>query len=130
MKVLLVDDESIWRNINSTLLARISKNITTLIAESGEDAVELLKLNPDIDLVITDMDMTPGGMSGIDVLHHLKREYSHIPCILCSGSVYDLRIKDRIFRPDAVHMGYLSAFSKNEQGLLADEIRMRFKGRL
>ncbi len=82
--VLIVDDESNLRKVLSTLLARDGH--TTIQAASGEEAVAAMKQRAP-DIVITDMRMP--GMSGLDVLEHVKRTYPGLPVIVITahGSV-------------------------------------------
>lgn len=80
MNVLLVDDES---EFLETLVKRLRKR--KLIANgvaSGEDALEELKKNP-VDIVILDVKMP--GMSGLETLRRVKKEYPLTEVIMLTG---------------------------------------------
>ncbi len=66
-KVLVIDDELIMRNFLVEALKR--KGLDAFAAESGQKALQIIKEHS-FDLVITDMKMP--GMSGLEVLKHIK----------------------------------------------------------
>ncbi len=68
-KVLVVDDE---RNILSSLKRLlITEDYDVLLADSGEKALQILKDNPDIALIISDQRMP--GMSGAEFLELARK---------------------------------------------------------
>ena len=70
--VLVVDDSRVSRNAVSSLLRR--HNFVTYQAATGEEGLETLNANPDIKLVITDENMP--GISGIEMVAEIRRNYS------------------------------------------------------
>lgn len=60
----------------------------TLEAENGEQALNMLDASPDIGLFISDL-MLPGGLSGAEVIGHVRSHYPQLPVLLISGQ--DLR---------------------------------------
>jgi two-component system, cell cycle response regulator DivK len=68
--ILVIDDESLFRDLLSQVLGGSSHAVTT--AEDGTQGIEAAKQTSP-DLVITDMSM-PGGVSGWDVIRALKNE--------------------------------------------------------
>jgi two-component system response regulator AtoC len=82
--VLIVDDELNLRKVLSTLLTRDGHD--TIAVASGEDAIVSINKQP-VDIVITDMRMP--GISGLDLLEHVKRTYPGLPVIVITahGSV-------------------------------------------
>lgn len=69
-RVLITDDEQRDRNIIKILLERqYPGQFEFLVAENGREAVDLLAAGG-IDLLFLDINMP--GLSGLDVLHHLK----------------------------------------------------------
>ncbi|MFH2012407.1 MAG: response regulator [Pseudomonadota bacterium] len=80
LKVLLVDDEE---EFVITLSERLSlRDIETEVAYNGENALaKINQLKPDI--VILDVMMP--GLSGLDVLKHIKEILPNIPVILLTG---------------------------------------------
>jgi CheY-like chemotaxis protein len=78
-KILLVDDDI--RNIfaiNSVLEAR---QMTVLHAENGKIGIEILKKNPDIDLILMDTMMPEmDGLSATQAIRKIE-QFSHLPII-------------------------------------------------
>ncbi len=79
IKVLMVDDEERFRTTTSKILAR--KGFETLLAASGEEALEKMDRNPDV--VILDVKM--GGMDGHATLKHIKERHPETPVIMLTG---------------------------------------------
>jgi diguanylate cyclase (GGDEF)-like protein len=71
-KVMVVDDSALSRSVVVKLL-RIHR-YQILEAESGKDALALLKEHPDTSLVITDYRMP--GMDGFELTTHIRRSHS------------------------------------------------------
>ena len=70
--LLVVDDSKISREMLSQAL--INHNFKVLTANSGEDALEVIKSNPDIKLVVSDYVMPK--MNGVELTECLRREHS------------------------------------------------------
>ena len=85
-KALLVDDSKSARIIISRLLQKHGLEVVT--AESGEEALELLKENVP-DLIF--MDYMMPGMSGIETMHkvHAQASTAHVPVVICTGNEGD-----------------------------------------
>jgi CheY-like chemotaxis protein len=79
IKVLMVDDEEQFRATTKKILER--KGFETILAESGEVAIEKLKENPDV--VILDIKMP--GMDGHQALREIKKDKPDIPVIMLTG---------------------------------------------
>ena len=69
MKTLIIDDNQDIRTAISMILKENGGH-EILMAEDGEMAIQILKENGDINLVITDMDMPK--MDGLAVLREMK----------------------------------------------------------
>lgn len=68
MKILIIDDEV---EILDSFKLFLRKNINrTLFAQSGYEAIELIKANNSIGLIISDFTMSNG--SGLDVLSYIE----------------------------------------------------------
>lgn len=80
-RVLLVDDEAPFVEILSKRLSR--KNISILSAPDGEAALETLKHNHDIDIVILDIKMPIKG--GIETLQEIRSLYPQVEVIILTG---------------------------------------------
>ncbi|MBF0119352.1 MAG: response regulator [Desulfobacterales bacterium] len=79
--LLLVDDEVPFVE---TMSKRLNKrNMSILTAFSGQEALDLLKKNNNVDVVILDVKMP--GMDGIDVLKEIKKDYPLIQVIMLTG---------------------------------------------
>jgi response regulator RpfG family c-di-GMP phosphodiesterase len=74
-KILIVDDEA--ANLNFLRL-EFKKDYKVLTAESGEEALEILRKeeNKDIALILADLVM-PGGMSGTELLKQSIETHPH-----------------------------------------------------
>ncbi|WP_319759692.1 response regulator [Maridesulfovibrio sp.] len=79
IKVLMVDDEERFRNTTAKILSR--KGFETILAESGEEALEKMGENPDV--VILDVKM--GGMDGHQTLERIKAIVPDVPIIMLTG---------------------------------------------
>jgi PAS domain S-box-containing protein len=80
-KVLIVDDQPEVLEVTSELFRTLGFEV--LAANSGEDAVEMLRRTPDIRLLLSDVVMP--GMSGIQLGHKAQEIVPHIKVILASG---------------------------------------------
>ncbi|RLA70938.1 MAG: response regulator [Epsilonproteobacteria bacterium] len=84
LKVLIVDDDFINRKLLSTLLKK-NPSVTDMIeAENGSDALDKLKKDQDIDLILLDIMMPV--VDGIEFLKIFRSNManSHIPVIVLS----------------------------------------------
>ncbi|HXS36801.1 MAG TPA: HAMP domain-containing protein [Flavipsychrobacter sp.] len=78
-KVLVVDDDV--RNLFALTTAFEKYNINTITAESGQDAINILNENNDIDMVL--MDIMMPEMDGYETTQKIRREHknSNLPII-------------------------------------------------
>jgi len=91
--ILLVDDESIVRNLGKTILTR--KGYTILVAENGEEALTLFQEKKDtIDLII--LDITMPKMSGLEVLQRIQTMAPGFPVLMSSGYVEQGQIEQML----------------------------------
>jgi CheY-like chemotaxis protein/two-component sensor histidine kinase len=80
-RILVVDDNLTNRNIMASQL-KLWKFLP-LIAESGEQALDMLSTNGKVDLVISDMNMP--GMDGIALAQKVREVYPDMRIILLSS---------------------------------------------
>jgi DNA-binding response OmpR family regulator len=79
--VLLVDDEAPFVD---TMTKRLTKRkLTVFKSYSGEEALETLKENSQIDLIILDVKMP--GMDGIETLKEIRKEFPLVEVIMLTG---------------------------------------------
>ena len=83
--VLVVDDEEPVADLAKLIIEMKGHNVT--VANSGEEAIAILRENKQIDIVITDLNMTP--LTGFDVSMEARRiseaEGRNIYVVLSSG---------------------------------------------
>ncbi|MCK5295434.1 MAG: response regulator [Alphaproteobacteria bacterium] len=94
--ILFVEDEDAVRAFATRALC--NKGYSILEATCGEEAIEIVKENPNIDVLITDMIMP--GMDGATLAGLVCAEYSDIKVILISGYSEDVARKDLADSPD------------------------------
>lgn len=79
--LLYVDDEKA-----NTLLFKINfrENFELILAESGPEALNILEINPDISIVISDLRMP--GMSGLEFVLKAHSRFPSLQYYILSGS--------------------------------------------
>jgi len=84
LKVLIVDDDFINRKLLHTLLKKHPDVVEMTEAENGSDALDKLKQDPSINLVLLDIMMPI--VDGIEFLKIFRSDManSHIPVIVLS----------------------------------------------
>ena len=78
-RVLVVDDDD---TIRDTLYELLSEQYICQTAETAEKAVARLEADP-YDVVLTDISMP--GLSGLELLGHIRQKFSDTPVIIISG---------------------------------------------
>lgn len=102
MHILVVDDEKLIRDVIKEYL--VNEGYTVLEASNGKDAIEISKLNKNIDLII--MDIMMPKMDGFSAVKEIKT-FSNVPIIMLSArgeeydklSGFDLGIDDYVTKP-------------------------------
>ncbi len=79
IKVLMVDDEKRFRDTTRKILMK--KGFDTILAESGEQALEKIEQEPDV--VILDIKMP--GIDGHEALAEIKKRKPDLPVIMLTG---------------------------------------------
>jgi DNA-binding NtrC family response regulator len=78
-RILVVDDDD---TIRDTLYELLSEEYICQTAETAEKA--LARLETDVyDVVLTDISMP--GLSGVELLGHIRQKFSETPVIIISG---------------------------------------------
>ena len=89
MKILVVDDE---RDIQTLFEQRFRKEIREKLLEfvfafSGEEALTYLQQNEhEVVIILSDINMP--GMSGLELLRHIKQKYSNPPPVVMMITAY------------------------------------------
>ncbi len=82
MRVLVIDDEAMIRDLATKILTRAG--IEVLTAASGQAGIDTLGRHlQDINVII--LDVTMPGLSGMDTLRGLRQLSPSVPCVLSSG---------------------------------------------
>jgi putative two-component system response regulator len=105
LKVLIVDDDFINRKLLQTLLKKHPDVVDTIEAENGSDALDKLKQDSDINLILLDIMMPV--IDGIEFLEIFRSDIanSHIPVIVLStddsrkSEIFDNGANDFIRKP-------------------------------
>src|SRR3989441_12793040 len=111
MRILIVDDEEVLREVLDAVLRR--EGFEVVMASSGEQALAVLDGDDNIDLVILDV-MLP-GISGIDTLRAMRIANPYLPVIVITAySSIDGAIE--AMKQGAFH--YIPKPFKNEEVIL------------
>jgi putative two-component system response regulator len=105
LKVLVVDDDMINRMLLKTLLKKHAKVTDIIEAENGSDALNKMKQDPSINLILLDIMMPI--VDGIEFLKIFRADMAnaHVPVIVLSTDdtrkteVYDNGANDFIRKP-------------------------------
>ncbi len=85
-KVLVLEDEA---NIRSFVVINLKRaGYVTVEAETGEDALQQLKLNPDVKVALLDI-MLP-GMDGFEVCRRIRASNSQIGIIMLTARTQEM----------------------------------------
>ena len=85
-KLLLVDDEAMFREALSMRLQSLMEDIEVTAVSSCEKAFALLETDAGFDLVLMDLTLGPSGLSGADGIKKLRIDYPDIPVVALSGT--------------------------------------------
>jgi signal transduction histidine kinase/ActR/RegA family two-component response regulator len=80
--ILMVEDNNEVRLATMEVLQALGYNVVA--AKDGKAALDIIRSNRTIDLVLTDLVM-PGGMSGIDLAREVRELGAELPVLLMSG---------------------------------------------
>ena len=79
-KILICDDEE---GVRESLKLVLSDQYDLILADGGQECLQILKNSKDIGLVLLDIKMPVVG--GFDVLDQIKKDYPQLPVIMISG---------------------------------------------
>lgn len=80
--ILVVEDDSGVRDVATQML--LESGFKVIAANDGNSGLEHFDLNPNIDLVFSDI-MMPGGMTGIDMAKLILKRKPETPILLATG---------------------------------------------
>lgn len=83
MKILLVDDHTLFRDALVQYLNRADPDAEIFLAKDFYEGQEQIKKHQPLDLVLLDLKMP--GMNGLEGLKVLKTQYKDLPIALMSG---------------------------------------------
>ncbi|RXJ90265.1 two-component system response regulator [Arcobacter sp. CECT 8983] len=103
LKLLFVEDEDDLIEIISDTLDKLDTNYLT--AKNGEEALKIIEENPDLSMVITDINMPV--MNGLEMIEELKKRDINLPIIVMSAhteieyinKAKDLGVNDYLLKP-------------------------------
>ncbi len=80
-RVLIVDDEPGLRETLTLILKRDGHDVDSVT--SGEEALSFLQIHDDVQVVLSDIRM--GGMTGLELLSHVRKDYHDVFFILMTA---------------------------------------------
>jgi len=81
LRILVVDDDALIAMSTADMLTDLGHQV--LEATSGEDGLEILRREKDIDLVLTDFSMPK--MNGLQLARAVRNEFPNVPVLMASG---------------------------------------------
>ena len=84
MKILIVDDHALFRGGLCHVLQDLDEQVDVLEASNCDCAMQHVEANPDLDLVLLDLNMP--GEDGFKGLHSFSTLYPTIPVVIVSAS--------------------------------------------
>ena len=105
--VLVVENEAIIRR--ELVCQLIEAGISVLEASNAAEAISMLDARPDIDVLVTDIQM-PGSMDGLRLAHHVHDRWPPLKIVVLSGRrdtqiaelPQDSLFIEKPYRPEAV----------------------------
>src|SRR3954470_18870592 len=107
MKILLVDDHALIRDALRAVLVELQKSSLILEASDCESALRLLENNPDVQMVVLDLNLPDRG--GFEVLGELREQSPGIGVVVLSGD------HDRASVQRALDLGAVGFIPKSSQ---------------
>jgi DNA-binding NtrC family response regulator len=91
MKILLVEDDEVWRRIVAGALQEAGFQVRTVSGAS--EAILQQDLNG-LALIVLDLDL--GGENGLMLMKHLKRHHPEVPILIYTGMEPDKAAVERM----------------------------------
>lgn len=84
LRILLADDHEMVRMALKVVLAPLADEVVFDEAASAEKALSIAAQQPDLDLILIDLEMP--GIGGIEGVRALRDAYPALPLVACSAS--------------------------------------------
>jgi DNA-binding NarL/FixJ family response regulator len=121
MKILLVDDHALIRDALRGIVKELAPDAAVLEAADSRQAMHLVKANPDLHLVLLDLNLP--DRDGFSVLVDLRSHYATISCVVLSAS------QDRDSIVKAMDLGVLGFIPKSSpREVMVNALRLIFSG--
>src|SRR6516165_2502209 len=121
MKILLVDDHALIRDALRGVVKELAPDAEVLEAADSRQAMHLVKANPDLHLVLLDLNLP--DRDGFAVLADLRSHYATISCVVLSAS------QDRGSIVKAMDLGVLGFIPKSSpREVMVNALRLIFSG--
>ena len=108
MKLLIADDHTLFRDALVQYIERSNPTSSVVLARDFHEALDLLKQDPDQDLVVLDLRMT--GMNGMQGFQILKEHFPAMRVALMSGVAEEEDVRQ------ALEIGAVGYFPKTMSG--------------
>jgi len=108
--ILVIDDSKSTRLLIIAMLEHLNLNI--LEANGVDDALKIIKENPDIKLLLTDYSMN--GRNGIDLTNEIRKQYSNKELSIIGHSAYGNAILSADFIKNGANDFINKPFQKQE----------------
>jgi DNA-binding NarL/FixJ family response regulator len=121
MKILLLDDHVLIRDALRGVLRELAPDGTVLEAIDCRQAMRLIEANPDINLILLDLNLPDGD--GFAVLADLRRQFATISVVVLSA----LHDRDSVLRAlDSGALGFIPKSSSRD--VMVNALRLVFSG--
>ena len=121
MKILLVDDHALIRDALRGIVKELAPDAVVLEAADSRQAMHLVKANPDLHLVLLDLNLP--DRDGFSVMVNLRSHHATISCVVLSAS------QDRDSIVKAMDLGVLGFIPKSSpREVMVNALRLIFSG--
>jgi len=121
MKILLVDDHKLVRAGLVLVLKQMEDGVELLEAGTGREAIELASANPDINLILMDLDLPEG--SGLEALTAIHAKDASMPVVILSA------MEDQGMISRAMSLGARGFIPKTASGdVMVNSLRLVLSG--
>jgi DNA-binding NarL/FixJ family response regulator len=121
MKILLSDDHALIREAVRGVLRELAPDANVVEASDGARTVELIERNPDIDLILLDLNLP--DRDGLALLADLRARYPAMSVVVLSA------FQDQATIRQALRLGALGFIPKNtERDVMVNALRLVFAG--